>query len=241
MIYTEIAARAARENVLHTVLLELTYRCNLDCVFCYNDLSLEGRQLADADYFRLLEDLAAMQVLHLVLSGGEPLASPSFWAVGERARELGFVIRIKSNGHSVTPEVARRLRQEVDPFLVEMSLHGARAATHDRQTRRPGSFARLMAHLEAMRAAGLRLKLNCTLTRWNEEEIEEMMALADARGVQLMFDPVVTPRDDGDLSPLELTASAAAVAGRSLSRGTGQEKSPCSTHWQRACCDSRPN
>ncbi len=66
-----------------------------------------------------------MEVFNLTLSGGEPLAHPDFLAMGARARELGFVVRVKSNGHALRGELARRLRDEVDPFLVEVSLHGA--------------------------------------------------------------------------------------------------------------------
>ena len=47
------------QNILFSALVELTYRCNLDCFFCYNDLGLEGRPLDDAQYFQLFEDLAA--------------------------------------------------------------------------------------------------------------------------------------------------------------------------------------
>jgi len=203
--------RALEENVLHSVLLELTYRCNLNCFFCYNDLELRGRELRWEDYERLLADLAEMQVMFLTLSGGEPLASPNFWDVGRRGRELGFVVRLKSNGHAVDAELARRLKAEVDPYNVEVSLHGARGGTHDRQTRVPGSFDRLVENLEAMKAAGLRVLLNATLTRFNEDEVEEMFALADGLGVRLRFDPVVTPRDDGDRGPLAITASKEGV------------------------------
>jgi len=209
--YEEIVFRSLEEHVLLSVLLELTYRCNLDCAYCYNDLGLRGRRLDDDDYFRLLDDLRTLQVLQLSLSGGEPLASPAFWPVGRRARELGFVVRVKSNGHALRAPVAERLKREIDPYVVESSLHGACAATHDRQTRVEGSFERLIENLGAMRDAGLRVRLNCTLTTWNEDEVDAMFALADGLGVPLFFDPVVTPRDDGDREPLKLAASPAAV------------------------------
>jgi hypothetical protein len=35
------------------------------------------------------------------LSGGEPLAHPDFFLLGSRARDLGFVVRVKSNGHAL--------------------------------------------------------------------------------------------------------------------------------------------
>ena len=211
MSFDDLIGRSWDENRLVSVLIELTYRCNLHCVFCYNDLSLRGRQMRFDDYAVLLEDLAAMSVLNVSLSGGEPLAHPDFFRVGARARELGFVVRVKSNGHTLNAEVARRLRDEVDPFVVETSLHGATAETHERQTRVEGSFTRLVTNIRHMTDAGLRVKVNSTLTAWNQDETRAMYALCDELGVPLTFDLVVTPRDDGDRSPLALAASADGV------------------------------
>lgn len=193
------------ENRLFSVLIELTYRCNLDCFFCYNDLGLRGKPLAFEQYDTLLRDLASMDVLNVALSGGEPLAHPDFFRIGARARELGFVVRVKSNGHALRGELARRLRDEVDPFVIEVSLHGATAVTHDRQTRVPGSFVRLIENLHEMIGLGLRVKINSTLTVWNEGETAEMYALADSLGLPLRFDLQVSPRDDGDRTPLNVS------------------------------------
>ncbi len=211
MSLARLMAKAWRQNLLVSVLVELTYRCNLDCFFCYNDLGLRGEPLRREEYLRLFAELRELEVLHLTLSGGEPLAHPDFLLLGARARELGFVVRVKSNGHALRGEIARRLRDEVDPFLIEVSLHGATAAVHDRQTRVPGSFDRLLANLGELRGLGLRVKLNSTLTRWNEGEIEAMFALADALGLPLQVDPEVTPRDDGGREPLRVAPSREGV------------------------------
>ena len=205
--FSALMARTWVDNRLFSVLVELTYRCNLDCFFCYNDLGLKGAPLTAEQYMQFFEDLAEMQVLNLTLSGGEPLAHPEFLRLGRAVRELGFVVRIKSNGHALCGEMLRRVKAEIDPYQVEVSLHGAHPDSHDRQTRVPGSFARLIANLSEMKSAGIRVKLNSTLTRWNESEVEEMFAIADRLGFQLQFDPEVTPRDDGDLSPLTIRPS----------------------------------
>lgn len=211
MSLARVMARNWEENRLFSALLELTYRCNLDCFFCYNDLGLAGRPLSREQWLDLLAELADLSVLNLTLSGGEPLAHPDFFAIGSRARELGFAVRIKSNGHALRGELARRLRDEVDPFIVEVSLHGATAAVHDRQTRVPGSFERLLANLGELSRLGLRVKINSTLTAWNEAEVEAMLDLAAGLGLPLQIDPEVTPRDDGDTSPLSIAPSRRGV------------------------------
>lgn len=211
MAYRDHIAKTWDRGILSSVLLELGFRCNLDCVICYNDRAAPGVALTRDHYLRLLEDLAAIQVLTITLSGGEPLLHPDFWVIGQRARALGFVVRIKSNGLALGEAVVRRLRAEIDPFIVELSLHGATPATHDRQTQVPGSLARLLDNVRTLQAAGQRLKFNCPLTAWNETEMPDMFALAASLGVTLSVDTRLTPRDDGDLSPLELAASLAGM------------------------------
>ncbi|HXO27704.1 MAG TPA: radical SAM/SPASM domain-containing protein [Thermoanaerobaculia bacterium] len=238
MSFERLLLRTWSDNHLFSVLVELTYRCNLDCFFCYNDLGLRGRPLSVEQYYEFFADLRELQVLNLTLSGGEPLAHPDFLRLGARARELGFVVRIKSNGHALRGAMARRIRDEIDPFLVEVSLHGATAAVHDRQTREPGSFERLLANLREMRGLGLRVKLNSTLTAWNEHEVEETMALADRLELPLQIDPEVSPRDDGDREPQSISPSRAGVrrlfellaeraaAARVRQDGPGEEADP---------------
>jgi MoaA/NifB/PqqE/SkfB family radical SAM enzyme len=213
MSFDALVARSWNDNQLSSVLIELTYRCNLDCFFCYNDLGLRGTPLTFEQYDALLRDLASMNVLNVTLSGGEPLAHPDFFSIGALGRDLGFVMRVKSNGHALHGELARRLRDEVDPFIIEVSLHGARAETHDRQTRVAGSFTRLVANLHEMIALGLRVKVNSTLTSWNEHETAEMYALCDSLGLPLRFDLQVSPRDDGNRTPLDVAPTSEGIRG----------------------------
>jgi MoaA/NifB/PqqE/SkfB family radical SAM enzyme len=58
-----------------------------------------------------------------------------------------------------------------------------------------------------MRAIGLRVKGNSVLTRWNEHEVEGLLALCDELDIAFQIDPEVKPKDDGDRSPLAIEAS----------------------------------
>jgi len=209
--YRGFEQRARREHMLFSVLLELTYQCNLRCFYCYNDTSLQGDMLSFDQYRELLDDLNSLGTLNIGLSGGEPLAHPDFFAIGRYARGLGFVIRIKSNGHALTKQYIRRIQQEIDPFSVEISLHGATAQSHDRQTRVRGSFDALMQNLAFMKDCGLRFRINCTMTSWNETEIEDIYALGDTFGVPVNIDSQVTQRDNGDRAPLTIGPSREAM------------------------------
>jgi len=210
MYRTEILRKVREQRILHDVSLELTYACNLDCFFCYNDRDKLGKPLSLAQYERLLEDLARMQTLYLMLTGGEPMVHPHFFAIGRKARELGFVTRVRTNGHSLNRRMAERVRDELDPYVVEVSLHGATAEVHDRQTQVAGSFERLLGNLRAAGEAGLRLGIVTTPTAWNEHQIDDMVALCDGLGIPIRFQGPVGPRDNGDTAPLAIQPSAAA-------------------------------
>jgi len=199
-----ILRKVRQQRILHDASLELTYRCNLDCFYCYNDREKPGKQLSLEQYEVLLKDLARMQTLFLMLTGGEPMIHPHFFEIGRMARDLGFVVRIRTNGHSLNKKMARRLKAEVDPYMVEVSLHGATAEVHDRQTRLPGSFDRLLNNLSFAKEAGLRCSVVTTPTAWNEHQIEEMFALCDSLDVPLRFQGPVGPRDNGDTTPLSI-------------------------------------
>ncbi|BAO43703.1 radical SAM/SPASM domain-containing protein [Thiolapillus brandeum] len=207
MYHSVIRRRIREQGLLHGIMLELTYACNLDCFFCYNDKQAQGKPLALEQYRQLLDDLAAMNVMFVTFTGGEPLLYPRFFELARMARDRGFAIRIKTNGHAVRGATAARLREEINPLLVEMSLHGARAETHDRQTRVPGSFDRLVQNIREMHELDLRPGLVSTPTAWNEKELEAMYELARELHVPLRFQGPVGPRDNGDQTPLEIQPS----------------------------------
>ena len=235
MSWSGVVERAWKSNTLLVVLIELTYDCNFDCVFCYNDRALAGTKLTLDEHLRVLDDLEQMGVLNVVLSGGEPMVHPHFFAIGKAAKERGFVVRVKTNGHLLRGEALRRLVDDVDPFVVEVSLHGSTAATHERQTRVPGSFDRLLANLRDAKAAGLRVRINSTLTAYNEHEIDGMHAIADELGMPLTVDPDVTPRDNGDQSPLALTASDDALRALAKRGGTDVHHEACDDTNEKHC------
>jgi MoaA/NifB/PqqE/SkfB family radical SAM enzyme len=210
--YQEITARAWNECRLLDAIFELTHRCNLDCFFCYNDRVQLNSALTYDEYSDLLGQLAEMAVLNLTLTGGEPLVHPDFFAIGTRARDLGFVIRLKSNGHLLRGDVARRVRDEVAPYQIDLSIHGATAKSHDRQTQRPGSFQRLLENIEEMQRLGLRMRLNCTLTAWNENEVDQIFELADRFDLLININATVAPKDDGDTSPMSVAPTSEGIS-----------------------------
>ena len=73
------------------LLAELTHRCPLACPYCSNPLELEDRaaELDAATWARVFREAAAMGVLQVHLSGGEPASRRDLVEIVASAREAG--------------------------------------------------------------------------------------------------------------------------------------------------------
>jgi MoaA/NifB/PqqE/SkfB family radical SAM enzyme len=192
---------------LLALLFELTYACDLRCPFCYNEKERRGRPLSFEDYARIFGEGREEGALYLTLSGGEPTLHPRFFEIGKQATALGYSVRIKTNGHGLNEAALVRIRQEIDPYNLDVSIHGASPGTHDAATGIPDSFARLGLLVDSARAIGLRVRLKFPLTRRNEHEVTQVFALARSWGLGLDPFAEITPHDTGNLEPVQMMAS----------------------------------
>ncbi|MBK8595125.1 MAG: radical SAM protein [Holophagales bacterium] len=191
--------------------LELTYACTWRCLFCSNPRRHDIQRLSAAQWLPVLDDLRLLGALVVTLTGGEPLAHPEFFAIARGVRQRAMALRLFTNGSLVDRDVARALTA-LRPLSVELSLHGATAVTHDRTTGREGSFAATLSAIDHLQAAGATLLLKAPLTGINEGELDELLALAECRGIPIRVDPTLKPGDDGNCAPLAYGASRAGVA-----------------------------
>ena len=79
------------------LLLELTYRCPLHCVYCSNptEFARTGQELGTDDWLRVLREARALGAVQLGLSGGEPLCA-TIWNRSWRRRMRWASTRISS-------------------------------------------------------------------------------------------------------------------------------------------------
>jgi radical SAM protein with 4Fe4S-binding SPASM domain len=201
-----LTVRNWEKAVPMSVLFELTFVCNHACSFCYN-CPTGQKEMTTAEIHEALRKLAEFNILYLTLTGGEPLVRRDFFDIAARARELGFALRIYSNGYLIDAAMARRLKEVANPLEMEISLHGATPETHEKLTCVPGSLGKVIDAVRHLRGQGIKVGLKCPITRDNEHEVLDMHRLAGGLGASIIFDPVITPRDDGDKDPLALMAS----------------------------------
>jgi PqqA peptide cyclase len=161
------------------LLAELTHRCPLRCPYCSNPIDLERRsaELDTADWLRVFREAAALGILQVHLSGGEPTARQDLEAIVRGCVEAGLYSNLITAGVGVTRE---RLETLAAAGLdhVQLSFQGANAATTDRVAGLPRAHERKLAFAAAVRALGLPLTVNVVVHRANVAQVPEFLDLA---------------------------------------------------------------
>lgn len=212
--YDRLIRNASRAHIPLSVLFEVTHRCNLGCEHCYLTEGPVGRprpggeELSLEEIRTILDDLAEAGALFLTLSGGEVFMRRDFLSIAALARERAFSVTVFTTGTLLTPETASALA-DLHPLSVEVSIYSARPEAHDRVTRIPGSHARSLRALRLLKERGVVILIKSPLMSVNASELHDLVALAEDLGAGCGFDPMLTPRRDGDRAPLALAPSAA--------------------------------
>ncbi|MBP1927916.1 radical SAM protein with 4Fe4S-binding SPASM domain [Methanolinea mesophila] len=167
------------------VFWNLTTRCNLSCLHCYNSSGPRAGtalELGTNEAMHVIDDLAGMGVPLILLSGGEPLLRDDFWELAGHARAKGIKLALSTNGTLITPRVAARLK-ETGIEYAGVSIDGPGPEVHDRQRNVPGSFDRAVQGIRNCLDADLKCGIRFTATRENVSGLEEVLRMARDLGV----------------------------------------------------------
>lgn len=189
---------------LTSALLAVTRRCPLRCAHCSEWDSLNHEDpLSVEDLCAIARALQARGVVHLELTGGEPLARID--AVEAIARALGTDTDcwVLTSGAPMTDRVARRL---VDAGVVGVmvSLDHWDPARHDAFRGVPGTFERAVRAMSLARDAGLLMGASVTATREtaNPDDLLRVVDVARAHGAR--FVRVLEPHAAGRWSSADV-------------------------------------
>ncbi len=161
------------------LLAELTHRCPLGCPYCSNPLVLDQREdeLDTATWARVFSEAAALGVLQVHLSGGEPGARRDLPEIAASAREAGLYSNLITSGVGITTRTIRDL-WEAGLDHVQISIQDSDAVSSDRIAGYRGAFARKCALAAEVKRLGLPLTVNVVVHRVNIERIGAMVELA---------------------------------------------------------------
>ena len=203
----DLHKRQGGERVPLQVSIEVTRRCPLECLHCYNnlpmgDLDAKQREMTKEEHFRVLDELVEMGCFWLLYTGGEIFARKDFLEIYTYAKKKGFLITLFTNGTIINEQIADYLK-EWPPFAIEITLYGRTRETYEALTMIPGSYDRCLRGIKLLKERDLPLKLKTVATSINKHEVLAMRQFADEDlGVEFKMDGQINPRIDCSQSPL---------------------------------------
>jgi radical SAM protein with 4Fe4S-binding SPASM domain len=203
----DLHGRQAGQRIPLQVSIEVTRRCPLECLHCYNnlpmgDMDAKQRELTKEEHFRVLDELVEMGCFWILYTGGEIFARKDFLEIYTYAKKKGFLITLFTNGTIITEAIADYLVQW-PPFAIEITLYGRTRETYEALTAAPGSYDRCMRGIQLLHERNLPLKLKTIATSLNKHEVFAMKQFAEEEiGVEFKSDGQINPRIDCSQSPL---------------------------------------
>jgi PqqA peptide cyclase len=165
------------------LLAELTHRCPLACPYCSNPLALEDRadELDTATWARVFQEAAAMGVLQVHLSGGEPASRRDLIEVTQAASEAGLYTNLITSAIGLDLDRLVRLKA-AGLDHVQISIQDIDPTASDHIAGYDGAHARKLALARAVTGLGMALTINAVIHRANIAHLADLVNLAASLG-----------------------------------------------------------
>jgi len=172
--------RLVRQKTPFQMTLSLTNRCNFRCTYC--EIPLQHRdEMSTEEWFAAIDELQAGGMCRASIIGGEPLLRKDVGEIIRHLKRRGVHASLNTNGWLV----AERIDQIDDLDLVSVTLDGPEAV-HDRQ-RHPGSYARVLSAIEALRRRKIQTVTMTVVTPAGIEHVEHILEIARQHRITAYF------------------------------------------------------
>ena len=190
---------AAQKNAnLRLVAWEVTRNCNLNCAHC-------RAAATNQDYAGELDTPAALQLLDqiaevgqpiVILTGGEPLMRKDIFELAEYGTAKGLRMVMAPNGTLITEAVAQKMAAS-GIQRISVSLDGATKERHDGFRGVDGAFEGALRGIEAAKSQGIEFQINTTISKYNYDQIPEILKLAENLGAVALHIFLLVPTGRG--------------------------------------------
>lgn len=181
--------------------IEVTSRCNERCVHCYLPHNLKNNDMSLHVFSDILEQCYDMNVLHLTLSGGEPMLHNDFCQFLKICREYNFSVNVLSNLTMLNDEILREMK--MNPMLgVQVSLYSMDPEIHDEITQVKGSFRKTIDAITKLTENGIVTQISCPILKQNKNSYHEVVRWAERYKISVSDDFVIIARSDHSIENL---------------------------------------
>ncbi len=164
--------------VVSSMTIELTERCNNNCIHCYinlpeDDRESKKRELSTESWKKILKQIAHLGAMEIRFTGGEPLIRNDFRDLYIYSRKLGMKVLIFTNATLINDDIAR-LFKKIPPLKdIEVTVYGMRKDSYEAVTRVEGSFGKFRDGIDNLKKYNIPFILKSAVLPPNKEEMGE--------------------------------------------------------------------
>jgi radical SAM protein with 4Fe4S-binding SPASM domain len=181
---------------------ETTRNCNLSCQHCRMEENLLDTELSTDQARHLIDSIAAFSSPILILSGGEPLMRPDIFEIASYASAQRIKTAMATNGTLLNQTHIKEI-QSSGIQRVSVSIDGVDARTHDNFRNSEGAFDKAMNGIDLLVSNNISTQINATITRFNNQDIEEIIRLGLYHHIDAIHFFLVVPVGCGKQLSLE--------------------------------------
>jgi pyrroloquinoline quinone biosynthesis protein E len=168
------------------LLAELTYRCPLHCVFCYNpvDFARQEDELGTDDWLRVLREGRELGAVQCGLSGGEPLLRDDLEVIVAEAHRLGYYTNLLTSGVGLTEARAAALKA-AGLDHVQLSFQDSTREMNDFLSHTK-TFGLKNKVAQIIKANGWPMVMNVVIHRLNIDHVDRIIGMAAELGAEYL-------------------------------------------------------
>lgn len=168
------------------LLLELTYRCPLHCVFCYNPVEFADTrdELTTVDWVRVLREARELGAVQLGLSGGEPMVRDDLEEITAEAHELGYYINLITSGVGLNETRIRALK-DAGLDHIQLSFQDSTREMNDFLSHTK-TFELKQRVARLIKDHGYPMVMNCVIHRLNIDHLDTIIGMAERLGAEYL-------------------------------------------------------
>lgn len=182
------------------IIWNITNRCNLLCDHCYMaaDAHALPDQLTDEETIDIVRRMGEAGVPVVFLSGGEPMMRSNFWEILAEVNAQGVRPTISTNCTMIDEAAAKRLAGYGVRWIAT-SMYGP-PEFHDAMVGVPGTHARVVRAVKALRAEGIGVVLKTALSKDTWPYIFDIIQMAKDLDCGMIYicDLITAGRSEGE-------------------------------------------
>lgn len=182
--------------------MEITSRCNERCIHCYIPDNSKNGEISLDTFYDILKQCSEMKLLHLTLSGGEPMLHKNFCDFLKKCREYELSVNVLSNLTLLNDDIIDEMKE--NPLLgVQVSLYSMDSSVHDKITQIEGSFKKTINSILKLIENNIPLQISCPILKQNKENYQEVIKWAKAKNINVGDDYTIIARYDHSTQNIE--------------------------------------